>query len=225
MNEENSNQAPLVVVDLLRHVRDYADAVVNSHHKHTAANRPLRVASLGSDWDKEFSGAAGIQVTGSPDMLEDVAWAAKLCDALEQAATDGIPVLGVCFGHQMLGVHFGATMASWNQPKVGVNAVSFADDGPFQKDTIPILLTHRDYLTDLGTTLEACGSGGYGGVQAWRHPRLPIWGVQGHPEADAALTRTAEGKDVEHFSDEELATPAAKGILRRFGQLMDARDS
>lgn len=214
---------PLVVVDLMSHRRAYGPMVVASHHRHTAPDRPLVVVGPEDDFATAFEGAAGIQVTGSVCMLqEDAPWAPGLAEACEDAARDGVPVLGVCFGHQMLGAHFGATLASWEAPRVGVAPVAFDEgaDGPFAPGEVALLHTHRDHLIALGPDLEAVATGGLGGIQAFRHRRLPIWGIQGHPEADAKITRIAEKQDVDAWSDAELDTPAAKGILGRFGALL-----
>jgi len=204
----------------MAHLRTAPDGIAAAHHRHTAPQRPLRV--VGKDATlADLRGAAGIQVTGSHDMVADVDYVAPLARVLEATAADGVPVLGVCFGHQFLGVHFGATLASWDRASVGVADITYQATGPLADETVPVVLTHRDRLTDLGDVLRPCGTGGFGGVQAWRHPDLPMWGVQGHPEADAALTRRMEGDGVAAYTDAELETPGAKGILWRFGALMN----
>ncbi len=217
---------PLVVVDLMAHTgHAYAPEVVAAHHRFTDAECPLVV--VGPDAEAEtLASAAGIQVTGSTTMLADAPWAPTLSADLEAAARAGVPVLGVCFGHQMLGVHFGSTLESWAAPRVGLAEVTFTAnaDGPFvPNEQVMLLHTHRDHLTSLGPDLEGVATGGLGGIQAWRHRSLPMWGIQAHPEADAALTRAAEGDDVAPWSDDQLETPQAKRILQRFATLMAGR--
>lgn len=213
---------PLVVLDLISDIRDFGPMVVASQHQFTAPNRPLVVVGPNDDLDAAFENAAGIQVTGTPTMLEDAPWANRCSAAIEGAARRGIPVLGICFGHQMLAVHFASKLASWDAPKVGVEDVAFRRGGPFDEAFIPVLLTHRDYVAELGPDLVSLGEGGFGGVQAWAHRELPIWGIQSHPEATANICRTAEKNDVAHLSDDALDARESKRILARFGQIMDA---
>lgn len=219
---------PLVVVDLMSHVQRFGPAVVAAHHRYTDPERPLVVVGVESgdatgrrpDWQAAFRDAAGIEVTGSTCMLgEDAPWASGLSDALEDAAREGTPVLGVCFGHQMLGVHFGASLRSWDASRVGIKETRYSAAGPLAAETLPILYTHRDRIEDAPAELQVAGVGGFGGIAAFAHRSLPVWGVQAHPEADAPLTRLTERIDVSAYSDAELDTPAAKGILRRFGRI------
>jgi GMP synthase-like glutamine amidotransferase len=213
---------PLVVVDLMsvggaRSSR----ATVESIHHHVAPRRGLRV--VGPDATaQDLTGAGGIVVTGSPLMLgtPGTAWAPRLSGRLEGAARAGVPVLGICFGHQMLGVHFGATLASWESVKEGVAAVRFQDEGPFSGlGRVDLVFTHRDHLTDPGP-LRVMADGGLGGVAAWKHPTLPLWGVQGHPEAGARWCRLDGGACWAGMPADRLETPGGKRLLANFGGLL-----
>lgn len=198
-------------------------ATVESIHHHVAAQRGLVVAgpdpAAGTLRD-----AAGIVVTGSPLMMNtpQTAWAPELSSRLERAAEGGVPVFAICFGHQMLGQHFGGRLASWPAMKEGVLPVRFApaDSGPFAGlGEVPLVFTHRDHLTSAGE-LQVVGEGGFGGVAAWRHPELPVWGVQGHPEAGARWCRLDGAACWSHLPPEQLETPGGKRLLGQFGTLL-----
>jgi GMP synthase-like glutamine amidotransferase len=216
---------PLVVVDLMETGKARASrATVESIHHHVAPDRGLVVTG-----PRPAAGvlrdAAGIVVTGSPLMLgtPETAWAPELSARLEQAARQGVPVLGICFGHQMLGRHFGARLESWEAVREGVAPVRFqgADaPGPFSGlGEVDLVFTHRDHLTDAGP-LEVVAEGGLGGVAAWKHPQLPIWGVQGHPEAGARWCRLDGGAGWADLPPERLETPGGKRLLQTFGRLL-----
>ncbi len=217
---------PLVILDLYSAADGAAGAeVVLAHHRYTSPERPVRVIQPDGDLEA-LRGAAGIQVTGSPLMLNtlDTPWQDQVGSALEAAAGRGIPVLGVCFGHQLIGQHFGATLRSWDGNRWGVADVAFAGaapEGPFAQLTrTPMVFTHRDHLIDAGD-MRSVASGGLGGMQALEHPDLPIWTIQGHPEADARLCVAAEGRRwTDRYAPASVDTPASKRILANFGRLM-----
>lgn len=195
---------------------------MHAHVAHAAPGVPLTV--VGPDGTDAFRDAAGILVTGSAAMLDEVAWATPLSEALVAAAGAGTPVLGVCFGHQMLAAHLGGTVSSFDEVRKGLPDITFRPNrpdgaGPFAAETVPLLHTHRDHVSAAPPGMDAVATGGFGGVPALAHRSLPLWTVQGHPEWDADVCR----HDSEHwgrFRDEALDTPEAKGILHRFGKLL-----
>jgi GMP synthase-like glutamine amidotransferase len=214
---------PLVVVDLMSAGKARSSrATVESIHQHAAPQRGLAVTGPvpAAGILRE---AAGIVVTGSPLMMNtpETRWASELSSRLETAARHGVPVLAICFGHQMLGQHFGGTLASWDAVREGVEPVRFDDTGPFVGlGTVPLVFTHRDHLVSPGDTLKVVGEGGLGGVAAWQHPDLPMWGVQGHPEAGARWCRLDGAACWNGMPAEQLETPGGKRLLAQFGALL-----
>ncbi|HUR26386.1 MAG TPA: hypothetical protein VM327_10280 [Candidatus Thermoplasmatota archaeon] len=215
---------PLVVVDLMQLGQAKASrATVESIHHHVAPRRRLVVTGA-APAAGALRDAAGIVVTGSPLMLgtPETAWASDLSARLAQAARMEVPVLGICFGHQMLGRHFGARLESWTSVREGVAPVRFHDSGsgPFAGlGEVDLVFTHRDHLTDPGP-LDVVAEGGLGGVAAWKHPDLPMWGIQGHPEAGARWCRLDGGACWATLPPDRLETPGGKRLLATFGSLL-----
>jgi len=112
-----------------------------------------------------------------------------LFDALGRA---GIPMLGVCLGHQCLGEAFGGrtirarrVMHGKTGPVRHSGASLFAGlPSPFSVARYHSLVTDP---SELPTSLEAIAwstdPDEEEEVQAMRHRSLPLWGVQFHPES------------------------------------------
>jgi GMP synthase (glutamine-hydrolysing) len=105
--------------------------------------------------------------------------------------TCNLPMLGICFGHQLLCWAFGAKVGSLAQPVIGrFEKVKVVDvDGIFsgfaQQQTIPLAESHYDYvlkesLDQAGMVLLADSSSCE--VEAVKHKSKPFYGVQFHPE-------------------------------------------
>lgn len=194
--------------------------VVQHIHRHTAPKLPLLV--VGPNGTETFMGAAGIVVTGCSAMLEEVDWAVPLASAVVEAAGSGTPVLGICFGHQMLAVHLGGRLSSFDEVRKGLPVIAFEAAGPFAAESVPVVHTHRDHVTRAPPSMRAVATGGFGGIAALAHGRLPLWTMQGHPEWDQVVCRQ-DGDSWGRFEGTALDTPGSKGILSRFGDLVKAK--
>jgi anthranilate synthase/aminodeoxychorismate synthase-like glutamine amidotransferase len=104
------------------------------------------------------------------------------------AAAAGLPLLGVCLGHQALAVAFGARVVRAATPRHG-KTVAVHHDGrglfaglpaPCEAMLYHSLIVEEDTLP---AALEVSARGPAGEVMAVRHRRLPLDGVQFHPES------------------------------------------
>ncbi len=210
---------PVMIVDLESTADSVAGAlVVAAVRDHLANGCAVNIVGPGVSPDL-LRTASGIFITGSQAMLDTAPWAPELCKNIVLAAKVGVPVLGVCFAHQMLAVHFGGSLARFGALNVGVPRVKFSKSGPFEQEGVALIHTHRDYVAKPPPDMVVVGKGGFGGVAALAHQSLPIWTCQGHPEWGPAICRH-EGAAWSQWHDQELATEEAKGILRRFGAML-----
>lgn len=117
---------------------------------------------------------------------------AGICLALTQAAAEtGIPMLGVCLGHQTIGQAFGGNVVQADQivhGKLGQmhhNGTSvFAGlPSPLQATRYHSLVVERATLPDALTVTATLDDGTIMGLA---HKSLPIHGVQFHPESIAS---------------------------------------
>jgi anthranilate synthase component II len=107
---------------------------------------------------------------------------------LVRALSPGIPLLGVCLGHQALGAAYGAPVSRAPRPVHGkTSAIHHAGDGvfaglpdPFEGGRYHSLVVDPTGLTD---ELKVTATTDDGLVMALAHERLPRFGVQFHPES------------------------------------------
>tara|TARA_R110002096_G_scaffold77896_4_gene183228 strand:+ start:28344 stop:29048 length:705 start_codon:yes stop_codon:yes gene_type:complete len=97
---------------------------------------------------------AGMLVTGSPASLtQPEPWMENAIELIRQAAETSVPVLGVCFGHQLVGCAFGApTVPAEGVGEHGSHAIALTEAGkadPLFADMPPEFLaqlTHYDQV-------------------------------------------------------------------------------
>jgi anthranilate synthase/aminodeoxychorismate synthase-like glutamine amidotransferase len=111
---------------------------------------------------------------------------------VRSAAAAGIPLLGVCLGHQAIGEAFGATVVRADRLMHGKTTDVVHDDvGVFEGLPSPLTVMRYHSLVIAPTTvtpeLEVCGwsSDRPAGqeIMAVRHRTRPVHGVQFHPES------------------------------------------
>ncbi|MFZ5850737.1 MAG: aminodeoxychorismate/anthranilate synthase component II [Actinomycetota bacterium] len=113
---------------------------------------------------------------------------AGVCVELVRYAAGRVPVLGVCLGHQAIGVAYGATVGPAPELLHGKTSL-VAHDGAGVLAGLPSPFTATRYhslAVDPATVppeLEVTGRTAGGVVMAMRHRDLPVEGVQFHPES------------------------------------------
>jgi anthranilate synthase component 2 len=110
------------------------------------------------------------------------------CDAIRAFAEDGVPTLGVCLGHQCIGAALGARIARAPTLLHGkTSPVTHDGAGVFRGVASPTVATRYHSLaideTTLPPDLAVTARSDDGVVMGVRHRRLPLEGVQFHPES------------------------------------------
>ena len=99
------------------------------------------------------------------------------------------PLLGVCLGHQAIGMAYGGTVCRANRPMHGkTSAVEHDGKGVFSGITVPfqagryhsLIIAGDSVPTDLEVAARTSEDGTIMGV---RHRKYPVHGVQFHPES------------------------------------------
>ena len=136
------------------------------------------VARAAEDFD-------GILLSPGPGTPERAGASIPLVRASASAQT---PLLGVCLGHQAIGVAFGGTVDRAPELLHGkTSSVNHANVGVLKGLSDPFTATRYHSLTILPDTmpaeLEVTAQTAGGVVMGVRHVDLPIHGVQFHPES------------------------------------------
>jgi len=132
----------------------------------------------------EALGFDGVLLSPGPGVPED----AGICVELVQAAAGNVPVLGVCLGHQAIGVAYGAKVGRAPELLHGKTSLVHHDGvGVLAGLPDPFTATRYHSLAVEATTipdeLEVTGRTAGGVVMALRHREHDVEGVQFHPES------------------------------------------
>ena len=127
----------------------------------------------------------GVLVSPGPGIPETAGVSVPIVTA---CAERGLPLLGVCLGHQAIGVAYGATVTRAPELLHGKTCeVKHSGVGVLAGLTNPFTATRYHSLAVVESTLpselEVTARSASGVVMGLRHRELPIEGVQFHPES------------------------------------------
>ena len=144
----------------------------------------IEVGQVGADMD-------AVILSGSAARIVEPSDRRLFQGTIDLIKSCSLPMLGICFGHQLLSWSFGAEVGSLAQPVLNrfeqVRLVN-ADElfaGFNEKETVLLAENHYDYvlkesLSRNGLILLADSASCE--VEAVRHKSRPVYGVQFHPE-------------------------------------------
>lgn len=112
---------------------------------------------------------------------------AGLVGIVEEAARRRLPLLGICLGHQAIGLAFGARLVRTEPTHGKRSTASFEASRSFPGFLGPctVMRYHSLALDGLSPPLRRVAATSDGVVMALEHQTLPIAGVQFHPDSYA----------------------------------------
>jgi GMP synthase (glutamine-hydrolysing) len=179
---------------------------------------------------EEVSGAV---ITGSHAMVSDrEPWSEYTASWLRVALDKDLPILGICFGHQLL-AHACGGRVDYHPAGREVGTVSIELDKEALGDPLFAALapsfyghvTHSQTVIELPRNAVCLARNAHEPYHAFRIG-LRAWGVQFHPEFDEMICRhyiqaqaealIAENKDPLSLQNEVRPTPRSANLLARF---------
>jgi len=96
-----------------------------------------------------------------------------------------IPILGICYGLQLLITKSGGNVSHKGQGEYGFAEIHIVDESPLLKnieDETQVWMSHGDEIDSLGNGFEIIAKSSNDVVAAIHHKDQPLYGVQFHPE-------------------------------------------
>lgn len=144
-------------------------------------------------------------VLGSASHVSDkLPWHQQLLDYLIPKIEAHTPVLGICFGHQLLAHHYGCEVDYISESKeifkelrktyISKNELGFKDG-----QELSLVYSHAQYVTNISNEMISFATSKVSQFEALKHKMYPLWTVQAHPEASKVFLQTLKiDDDINH---------------------------
>ncbi len=137
---------------------------------------------------REFKNAVGLILSGGPrSVLSDppLPFNKKIFHL-------NLPILGLCYGHQLLAQVFGGRLASGTAREYGLARLTVASSPIFKnvKKNSHIWMSHGDHVAEAPSGFKIIASTGNDSVAAMGNEKEHLYGFQFHPE----VTHSEEGE-------------------------------
>lgn len=180
------------------------------HHAPTFGVRALR---------RNRASDAYLVFGSSSNVCDRLDWQKEVAQFVREKLDEKIPVLGICFGHQLMADYFGGTVdLVTKDAKLLEGTRQFTvlqnQQGFKQGEVLRIFKCHRYEIKKLPSSFECLASSPECIHELVCHKNLPYLGIQGHPEASwdfyETLTPILDQREIEEASRDGLS------IIHRF---------
>ena len=149
--------------------------------------REMKIHSVILNWDVSPETAAsyspkGIIISGGPDSVNDpdaIAINPKIFEL-------GCPVLGICYGMQLMAKNFGGTVSPGSSSEYGVTLIERGGKQSLVFKNVPeklnVLMSHGDRVSKLPEGFIATSSTAGGVISSIENTDKKFFGLQFHPE-------------------------------------------
>lgn len=143
--------------------------------------------------EKDFEKSAGIIFSGSPTMFSEADHEPYI-EKFSFIKSGQLPTLGICFGHQLMGILFGAKIFRGIEVRTRIKIQVVKEDVLFEglAPQTEMNEDHTEGITLPPGFIHLATSSTYT-IEGMRHPEHPLWGVQFHPEVSGETGRKLVG--------------------------------
>lgn len=181
---------------------------------------------------------AGVVITGSHAMVTDrLPWSVRVEEWIITLLEGRVPLLGVCYGHQLLAQAMGGRVGFHpHGMEIGTVDIHLLPDAVHDPlfgslpNSFPVHATHSQTVLELPAGAVCLASNPFESHHAYRLGDR-AWGVQFHPEYNATVMRSyiveqgreleAMGRDISDLVSAVIETPVAARVLRNFGKMVN----
>lgn len=162
--------------------------------------REMKIHSMVLPWDVAVervrdSAPSGILISGGPDSVNNEG----AISVHKEILNLGVPVLGVCYGMQLMAKFLGGRVVSGEKPEYGTTALIrrgasrlFAD----LSDSQEVLMSHGDRVEEVPPGFHVTAVTQHGVIAAMESDDGRLFGLQFHPE----VVHTRQGSQIlKHF--------------------------
>jgi GMP synthase (glutamine-hydrolysing) len=189
-----------------------------------------------------ISSVSGIILTGSHAMVtSQERWSEETAAWLVDALREEKPILGICYGHQLLAYALGGIVGynplGMEFGTTDIHLCKEARQDPIFRQlpsSFPVQVCHAQSVLELPANTCILASNAHDPHHVFRYGGN-AWGVQFHPEYPPAASRIyieteaeelrSQGKDPERLLQSIRSTPEAESILDLFGKFVEATTS
>jgi len=133
----------------------------------------------------KFDSSDGVVLSGSPAMLSEARTRSKFQQEVDAVLDSGSPILGVCFGHQLLARAFGAEVVRDSRHVLEMVKTTVLKEDPLF-DGLPrslmLMESRHEIVKSLPDGFSLLARSATSRIATMKHPTKLVYGIQFHPE-------------------------------------------